>query len=307
MEAKRARIGSMIPRVSGGGTSDHPGSGSHSQAKVEVTYHVAPYEAEPTWTHRIPQFSLVFHTPLHQDQVKGFTSSRKAHEYSLMFTVVHINALITKEFIASANQLTQGGFNPLTDEIEAPRPLDSINYPAKLREIAKTWRLGGVCFTTPKEDGPLGSNHLGEGGAMRERDLVVWIRGDDKCKNYWGPTLHGGDHCWLVLMFVESKHHTPSFAFSITERATCESFKSGSPKRYVPQIVAVKHHSSTLPLEKYQYEVYGKKHLGIKFYVGECVKNYGYDNRVAQSNNYMPIVNGYEINNRPHVDLLLFV
>jgi hypothetical protein len=297
IETKRFKFGLDQNPQAGGGSTSH--FGSDVQPKVEVTYHVAPYEGR-SWTHMLPQHSLLFHKGLLSDNVKGFHNAYENHQYVYLLTIIHVNGIVADQFIKFCNQWiteTSDGMNK--------KRFDEIDYPEKLREIADEWKMAGVCVTTPKEDAPIG------GQIYRERDVVVWVRGDDKIFNYWGATLAGGDHCFLVWTFLEVRHPRPQFAFSSSERLTCDAFTTSSPQKYVPTLVAIHYHEPTLPLRLKTYMVNGKKYVSPHVhYVGQCVLNSGFNRQAGLATTpaqaMTKLMNAMEIQSRPKVDMLYF-
>jgi hypothetical protein len=284
MATKRARYGPD------GGT-DH--FGSNVQPYVEITHQVAPYE-ETAWTHQIPQNSLCLYRTVDRDFVKGFRNLHATDQYTHTLTLAHVNGIICQKFIQMANawikeQWTPGG--PM-------KRLDEIDYQRVMEEIYDTWKFAGVCITPPrKEDETMNYTRL-------ERELVLRIRGDVPASNVFGPTVHGGDHCFLVLKFVESRFANPQFTFSGRQSLRCDAFQSASPKRYVPTFVPMHFSTMEIPHKMREFKVFDKTLRGMPVYVGRCVYNSKFDGKLLKQKTFTPFVNALEIQN--DIDLLVF-
>lgn len=276
--------------------SSHPNT--HTNEPAAATYAVDPYPGVQ-FTHQIHRDAYCFgrnkNVPAVRHPDRRFVSSLYAMD------VMHVNALIAKEYIEWFNQKSKVTL-PGVGEREFLH-ID-VDQQKTLADIASVWFPLGVCQTGPNPDAM--TRFPGTATAVydhnRRRHLVMRPRGDIKCRNYWGPDLREGDYCYFLLKFVPVRSNQVIYDLSANEQFVCPKFNP-KPTSYaagggvvindivpmIPAIVPVFFRGPSLPLHMRAYKISESEstyHLGVVYHVGYCVASAAASTSALKTSSY---------------------
>lgn len=279
---------------------------SNANAPVSVTRTVYPIPGSKA-THQIPLHAYC----LGRNIVEPVTLHpiRRYISPLVMVNVVDAAAIMCSDFIQE--------FNDDPDE----KPLDEIDFQKEIHKIADRWFPTGVCNTPPHP-------HVAEmrteprmilSSATRlgaSRDIVTFVQGDVKCRNYWGEGLRNNDYCFFVVKFKRLDMEQPLFTLSDDETVTCPRMvnrKSRDGNRDIapiyPVIVPKFSRNSVLSHKERTFkDPNGNICYGKVINVGMCVENLGYRASTSRSQNCdKPLLDGTRIHKSRNIDLCTFV
>jgi hypothetical protein len=249
--------------------------------RVDVQYLVPPYE-RTSWVQQIGDRAITFtESTMDDGDRKVKYNSRFAAHRDASFTnaldVMHVNAKIATDYIARINKKKEE-FDAAEEEkfqaATAAHPyvkqtvqsFSQLEDPKEtLRIIASQWKIGGVNFTPPLD--------AGENQVNSERKIGLYVRCDDIMRHYWGCGLKGGDYVFLVLTFIDTTSRQVSYRFNPMSCYVAGEFNVPLQKKYIPQFIAVKHHSKSLPLSKLSFKMEDEVYFGKEYLIGVCMLN----------------------------------
>jgi len=249
--------------------------GNVVHTRVEQTYHVAPYE-DQTWTHETPMYMPCFARDVSQGGREHFRGIDTHAHYHYLLSVVHVNAIIAKQFVDKLRQLLMDDPTILT--------FMDLPFETMLMEISREWRYAGICGTSKGYDSVIHNKSM-----SMERDVMVWTRGQDWCHNVWGEGTKHGDNLFFSLKYIEVK--VPEYVFLLKPMEALvlppyPRFPSGG-KVFIPQFVGVVSRQNTLSPRLASYPL---QHPEIRYpspsitRVGLVLVNKGHEPAVFRAN-----------------------